>query len=177
LIMLATASLAPLSSVVTLSQTSMMYSQFSDVRFSSVALAIRHSISIYFAWCDLKLLKLQTRMRQADGKRTDDIVEGVLLSAKHCCTLLSLKFESIKRLESVLILVVEVVIVMEGAFGTMNCRAVDIEVGSSPLKVMPELWIGTSLMRLTVLNAQASHKKASIHSHTSLYILIRLPSL
>jgi hypothetical protein len=39
LIIVATASLAPLSSPVTLSQTSIIYSQFSEVRFSSVALA------------------------------------------------------------------------------------------------------------------------------------------
>ena len=69
LIMAATTSLLPVSLDVTLSHTSSMYSQFSEVRFSSVALATRNG-QVEAAAIPCEVL-------------TDDIVKSVLLSAKH----------------------------------------------------------------------------------------------
>lgn len=67
--MAATTSLLPVSLELTLSHTSRMYSQFSEVRFSSVALAIR---------------TVNTRHSQAlINLLTDDIVKDILLGPKH----------------------------------------------------------------------------------------------
>ena len=71
--MAATASLGPLSLPETLSHTSRMNSQFSDVRFSSVALAVLESEYSY-------------RIERASLMLTDCIVEDILLCSKHCVT-------------------------------------------------------------------------------------------
>ncbi len=69
LIMAATTSLLPLSADETLSHTSRMYSQFSEVRFSSVALAMAGGQS-------------EAAVRHS-SELTNDIVERVLLGPKH----------------------------------------------------------------------------------------------
>jgi hypothetical protein len=71
LIMAATVSLGPLSLAPTLSHTSRMYSQFSEVRFSSVALAGIYTSELCHAG------------QGARGMLTDGIIEGVLLCPKH----------------------------------------------------------------------------------------------
>lgn len=67
--MLATTSLPPVSEEVTLSHTSMIYSQFSEVRFSSVALAALN-------------VNIMSQLFHT-AQLTHDIVESILLGAKH----------------------------------------------------------------------------------------------
>lgn len=90
LIMLATASFAPASSPVTLSQTSMIYSQFSEVRFSSVALAIGEG---YQQLCGIPMTRAL-----ADG-REDDL--PTTSSKAFCCARNILRFAmyGIQRLQ------------------------------------------------------------------------------
>ena len=64
-----TTSLGPESSPFARSHTSRMYSQFSEVRFSSVAFAVHHSALYLQAWGLAHL--------------TDGVVERILLRAKH----------------------------------------------------------------------------------------------
>jgi hypothetical protein len=76
--MVATASFPPFSSVDTLSQTSMIYSQFSDVRFSSVALAMRSKCQYHPAKAAKDHIDVTPGLTL-----TDDIVKGVLLCPEH----------------------------------------------------------------------------------------------